>query len=228
MKLVGITGKAGSGKTTFSDILAQKSGIGVIHIDDILKDIKLKYFKPLMKQDKQGEKTKVDSRLKTILYSNKILFELFMRFRAKLIQKPLEKEIQGLLDKQKRVIIIDDIFLQYQKCYSELSEIFLMERPFIDRREAVEQRDEISKEEVVAYDVAHQKGNYKSHIKNKHTIKIQKNKSKEELVRIAEEIYQKHFSTMQERYREDNFSKEQETEQKVIQRYYDEKGEIYK
>lgn len=61
MKLIGVTGKAGSGKTTFSDILSQKDDIGVIHIDDILRDIKLKYFKWLMKEDKQGEKTKVNS-----------------------------------------------------------------------------------------------------------------------------------------------------------------------
>ena len=39
MKLIGVTGKAGSGKTTFSNMLAEKDNIGVIHVDDILKQI---------------------------------------------------------------------------------------------------------------------------------------------------------------------------------------------
>ena len=99
-----------------------------------------------------------------------------MKFRAKLIQKPLEKRIQELSDEKNRIIIIDDIFLQYQKCYPELSEIFLMERPFIDRRQSIRERDDLSKEEVVACDIAHYKGNYKNLLNNEHIIKIQNNK----------------------------------------------------
>ena len=45
MKLICVTGKSGAGKTTFSDYLKENSkDIEVIHIDDLLRDIKLKYF----------------------------------------------------------------------------------------------------------------------------------------------------------------------------------------
>ena len=59
MKLIGVTGKSGAGKTTFSDYLKENSkDIEVIHIDDLLRDIKLKYFKFLMEKRKNGEKNK--------------------------------------------------------------------------------------------------------------------------------------------------------------------------
>ena len=60
MNLVGVTGKSGAGKTTFSNYLKENSkDIEVIHIDDLLRDIKLKYFKFLMKEDKNGKKRKL-------------------------------------------------------------------------------------------------------------------------------------------------------------------------
>lgn len=204
MKLIGVTGKAGSGKTTFSDILSQKDDIGVIHIDVILTDIKLKYFKWLMKEDKQGDKTKVNSNLKKILYKNKILFRMFMAFRAKLIEKPLEEEISRLENHGKKVILIDDIFLQYQACYKNLSKVFLIQRPFIQRQKALIERDELTKEEVVAYDVAHVSGNYKDKYKGKNVIKIINNGSKDDLAAKAEKIYEMNFTTIREKYRVKN------------------------
>lgn len=204
MKLVGITGKAGAGKTTFSDMLAEKGNIGVIHIDDILRKIKLKYFKILMDKDKQGEKAKVNSKMKTIIYKNKILFDIFMKFRAKLVEKPLKKEINQLENMGKKIILIDDIFIQYQKCYEELSQIFLVERPFIDRRKALEDRDELSKEEVVSCDVADVSGNYKDIVKGNNTIKIINNKSKQELSKMVDLIYQRYFSNIKDRYKVEN------------------------
>lgn len=204
MELVGITGKSGSGKTTFSNMLAQNSEIGVIHVDNILKDIKLKYFKFLMKENVHGEKTKVDSGLKTMLYKNKILFNIFMRFRAKLIEKPLTTEINNLKSDRKKIILIDDIFLQHLTCYKDLSLLFLIERPFIDRRISLMERDGLTKEEVVAYDIAHFTGNYKEISHNRKTIKIINNDSKENLNIIAEKIYKKHFVSFKNKYKVKN------------------------
>lgn len=201
MKLIGITGKAGSGKTTFSNILAQKDNIGVIHTDDILKKIKLKYFKMIMQEDKRGEKTKINSKLKTILYKNKIIFNLFMKFRAKLIEKYMNEEIQRLEDSGKQIILIDDIFLQYQKCYKKISQIILIERPFIERRNALKERDKLSKEEVVAYDIAHLTGNYKEMTHKKNTIKIINNKNKEDLLKKTEKLYCNNFTTLRNKYK---------------------------
>ena len=69
MKLIGITGKAGSGKTTFSEIMERNhDDVGVIHVDDLVNNVKLKYFKFLMKKDKNGENTRMSVGLRTALY----------------------------------------------------------------------------------------------------------------------------------------------------------------
>ena len=133
MKLIGVTGKSGAGKTTFSNYLKENSrDIEVIHIDDLLRDIKLKYFKFLMKKDKNGEKTKVDSKLKNYIYKTKPIFFMFSKFRAKLIEPSLNrklKELQG-----KKIVIIDDIFIKYHKIYKDFKQIYLVERTYVDRK----------------------------------------------------------------------------------------------
>ena len=201
MKLIGITGKSGSGKTTLSNMLAQQyPEIGVVHIDDILGDIKLKYFKFLMKENNKGERTKVDSKFKMFIYQNRILFNMFMKFRAKLIKKPLQQQISQLQNEGKTTVIIDDIFLQYHRCYKNLSMILQMTRPYIDRKMAVMERDGVTKEEMVAYDVAHHTGNYRDS-KNVNTIKICNNGGKEELQAISQQIYEKHLIPFKTKYK---------------------------
>ena len=51
MKLIGVTGRAGAGKSTFSEMLASHPDIGIIHIDDLVRDIKYKYFGLFLKRD---------------------------------------------------------------------------------------------------------------------------------------------------------------------------------
>ncbi len=48
MKLIGITGKTGSGKTTLSNMIAINENVGVIHVDEIrgkLQNVMQKYDK---------------------------------------------------------------------------------------------------------------------------------------------------------------------------------------
>lgn len=189
MKLIGITGMAGSGKTTFSDILGEKENVGVIHVDDLLKVAKLKYFKMFMKPNKDNERTKVDSRLKEKIYSNKILFNLFMRFRAKVVEKPLNNKIEEYRKQKKDIVIIDDIFLKYHKCYKDLNRIISMQRPYKERRNAVIERDGISKKEVVSYDVAHTKNNYRDDIYKVKVVKIDNKSDMQDLRKKAEKFY---------------------------------------
>lgn len=202
MKLIGVTGKAGSGKTTFSNILAEKTNMGVIHVDDIITKIKLKYFKLFMNKNKDGEKIKVNSNFKNIVYRNKILFSLFMKFRAKLIERPLELEIERVQSEGKKFIIIDDIFIKYQKRFKDLSKIIVLERPYALRKEALQQRDNLTKDEIVTYDSAHFYGNYKEIIKTKNVEKVFNTGSKEDLKEKAENIYKKYFISMKERYKQ--------------------------
>ena len=197
MKLIGITGKSGAGKTTFSDYLAKNSkDIGIIHVDDLIKELKLKYFKFLMEENNKGEKVKVDSRLKKFLYKNKIIFSAFMKFRAKLISPLLKRRIKELSDK--RIILIDDIFIKYHKLYKDLDKIYVLERAYTNRREALIQRDGITKEEIMAYDLAHYRGNYKEIKDDDRVTKIENDGDKNKLKQKARQIYEETMLTDRE------------------------------
>jgi len=202
MQLIGITGKSGSGKTTFSNILAEKTNIGVIHIDDILTQVKLKYFKLFMNKNKDGEKTKVNSKLKMILYKNKILFNLFMKFRAKLIEKALDQEIKRLMQEGNDTIIIDDIFIKYHKIYEQLSKVFIVRRPYIDRQQAIKERDNLTKKEIVASDIAHYKENYKEIKVGKNVEVINNTGTQEELSDKVQKIYEQQLINFKDKYKE--------------------------
>lgn len=203
MNLVGVTGKSGAGKTTFSNYLKENSkDIEVIHIDDLLRDIKLKYFKFLMKEDKNGEETKVDSKLKNYIYKTKPIFFMFSKFRAKLIEPALNrklKELQG-----KRIVIIDDIFIKYHKIYKDFKQIYLVERTYVDRKNSLQQRDDITKEEIVAYDMAHFTGNYKEIKDDKRIIKIKNDSDEETLRKKAREVYLENMLSKREKMLREN------------------------
>ena len=203
MNLVGVTGKSGAGKTTFSNYLKENSkDIEVIHIDDLLRDIKLKYFKFLMKEDKNGEKTKVDYKLKNCLYKAKPIFFMFSKFRAKLIEPALNRRLREL--QGKRIVIIDDIFIKYHKIYKDFKQIYLVERTYVDRKNSLQQRDDITKEEIVAYDMAHFTGNYKEIKDDKRIIKIKNDSDEETLRKKAREVYLENMLSKREKMLKEN------------------------
>ena len=202
MKLIGITGKAGAGKTTFSNMLEQQHPeVGVIHVDEFFNNIKRKYFKFLMKENKQGEKVNLKSNLRMIIYNNSLLRNILMRARATLISKSVKLKIEELKKEGKTVIIVDDIFLQYQKYFNDLSMVFLIERPFIDRRLAVMERDGVSKKDAVTSDIVHTSKNYRDFLHRVNLIKIYNTKGKEELQEESEQIYRKYLAPFKDRYR---------------------------
>lgn len=204
MKIIGITGKAGAGKTTFSDYLGTKEGIGVIHIDDLFSEIKSKYLKFLMNENKEKATTKLRSNHKTRLYTNPLLFKIFMKFRSKSIEKSLNRKIKELSE-ENDIILVDDIFISYHKIYQQMKEVFLIQRPYIKRCMALIERDELSKEEIVLYDRANDRGNHEKISKSKKTTIIANKRNKEDLEKTAEQLYRKKFKkakgTMQERYK---------------------------
>jgi len=218
MKLMGITGKSGAWKTTFSNILAQNEDVGVIHIDDLLREIKLKYFKSLMQNSNKGEKTKVNSGLKMLIYKNRIVFNLFMKFRAKLLKKRIDSKIQELQDRGKKVIIIDDIFIKSLHIYDDLEKVLLVERSYVNRKQALRDRDDLTLQDIVASDIAHFKGIYKDTHKNSKIENITNKGSKEELFIKAKEIYEKYCISQKSKFRRSVSNKGDNCEPKNLKR----------
>ena len=201
MKLMGVTGKSGAGKTTFSNIISQNNDVGVIHIDDLLKEIKLKYFKFLMNTDNHGEKTKVNGNLRMLLYKNRTIFIFFMKFRAFLLRKRINNAIKELHDYGKKIIIIDDIFINFLHVFNDLDRIFILQRSYTERKEALKKRDDLTLKEIVASDIAHFKGIYKDNYNSNTTENIINNGSKGLLERKAKEIYDKYCQSSKSKFK---------------------------
>ena len=45
MRIIGVTGMSGAGKTTFSNLLGERKNVGVIHLDELVDGIKADKFK---------------------------------------------------------------------------------------------------------------------------------------------------------------------------------------
>ena len=127
---------------------------------------------------------------------------MFSKFRAKLIEPALNrklKELQG-----KRIVIVDDIFIKYHKIYKDFKQIYLVERTYVDRKNSLQQRDDITKEEIVAYDMAHFTGNYKEIKDDKRIIKIKNDSDEETLRKKAREVYLENMLSKREKMLKEN------------------------
>lgn len=160
MKLIGVMGNSGSGKTTFTEYLGTKPSVGVIHVDQLTGEVKKKYFRPFLQgADKNTtEATKTNPKLrpeaKAIFYKNEIVFNMLMALRNKLISKELNKRIDDFKKQGKSLVVIDDWAITTQKdLMKRLSHIYYMHRDYNIRREALKERDNITTEEAKLYDL---------------------------------------------------------------------------
>ena len=77
MKLIGVMGNSGTGKTTFTEYLSTKPTVGVIHVDKLTGEVKKKYFRMFLQGNDKNttETTKTNPKLrpgaKAIFYKNK-------------------------------------------------------------------------------------------------------------------------------------------------------------
>ena len=196
MKLIGVMGNSGSGKTTFTEYLETKKSVGVIHVDSITSDIKKKYF-GLFLQPKENNLTestknnpKVKMGAKALFYKNKFAFNLLMKIRNKLIGKELERQIQEFKKDGKRLVVIDDWALPtHKKLMPKFSHIYALKRRFTDRRRGLTQRDAISIEEAKLYDLPYAL-RFIRVPKQSNVISIYNYGSIEDLYASAEDVYQ--------------------------------------
>lgn len=111
MKIIGITGKSGAGKTTLSNILAGYGNIKSIHIDDIMDNVKVEKFSKIMDKDDDENPVVVKTGLREAVYKNKIAFKMYIKFRSAIIKKELERQIEKYRMEGKEAVLIDSAYL---------------------------------------------------------------------------------------------------------------------
>lgn len=207
MKLVGVMGNSGSGKTTFTNYLDNKENVGVIHVDDLVGEAKKKYFKPFLqpKENNTTETTRSNPKLKIgikeFFYRNRFAFNFLMMIRSKLVEKELNRRIRELKMEGKRVIIVDDWALPtHQKLLPKFNQIYFLKRGILSRRQGLTERDGLTRKELRVSDIPYSLKRIDIP-KNSKVSVIYNNGSFEQLFQNAEEEYEKLGElTFDERY----------------------------
>lgn len=197
MKLIGVMGIGGSGKTTFTEQLDKRENVGVIHVDNLVGEMKRKYFKIFLQSQENNttESTKNNPKLKSgfkkIFYKNKFAFKFLMAVRSKLIEKELNKQIDEFKSSGKGVIVIDDWALPiHKKLFPKLDHIYTVERNYLSRRKGIRARDALTTEEVKVNELPYALKFFKSATGSNTSI-ITNNGSIEDLQNKADLEYEK-------------------------------------
>ena len=209
MKIIGVTGSSGSGKTTFTNFWKDKEGVGVIHVDDLVSHVKKKYFGMFLEKGRSRKEEASDEenptlklKAKAFFYKNKYLFKMLMGLRSFLIKK----EFIELLDQYKRegksLVVIDDWALGTHKYLEgKISKLYVIKREFVSRRTALKSRDNSDEKELKVIDAPYALNYMKKADVDSITV-VENDGSFEDLEKKARgEIEQFIVPTFDERYR---------------------------
>lgn len=209
MKIVGVTGSSGSGKTTFSNFWKEKESVRVIHVDDLVSHVKKKYFGAFLDKSRSRKEESSDEQnptlklgAKKLFYGNKLLFNMLMKIRSILIRP----EMEHLLEEYKRsgieCVVIDDWAIGTHKFLKgKIAELYTIQRDFVTRRRALKQRDGADVDELKVVDTPYALKFVKKAEAKKETV-VSNGGTIEDLKRIVQKEIEKHvLPTFDERYK---------------------------
>lgn len=193
MKIIGIFGKSGAGKTTLSKLIQSydRKNIEILHLDTIFDGIKKKVFKrDIIKQtdSDKNEIVTVNPKLKNRLLKNKIIGGIVQNnaIRNILGNSIIQRKIFQARKVGKKAFIIEGIHLNDFKVIESSDAIIRNEAPFATRLNRVSKREtkSVDKEKMVLLDKVFFKGK-----RSKYKYFIENNEDIEKLEVYAKQIY---------------------------------------
>lgn len=230
MKIIGITGKAGSGKTILANMIAKEKSIDIIHMDYILDGIKESKALSKMTQnaeqveDKENTHKMVKSNLSDFIYSNGLILEIYLKFRNIIINRILNKKIKEYEEKNIENLIVEGLDLINLDIMKKLDIFVLMKTPYNTRIERALKRDGVVDRKIIVNRDRKSQKNIRGKIKRKIDFTLENTGSIEELEKDAELILK--FLKEKEMTPEEKFRKKNKlvTKMKSITKTKQDKG----
>lgn len=147
MKIVGITGRAGSGKTTLSNILAENKNVRVMHLDYLLDKVKNnKLLKNItVEKGRRENRNQYDPRLlkdgmSNFIYNHSIILRIYLSLKRKMKSRILKKTIEKYSDAE--ILIIEGFDLLNFDISKELDLLIFVKVPYHERINRLSKRNE--------------------------------------------------------------------------------------
>ena len=191
MIIIGVTGKSGAGKTTFSDFLGKRDNVGVIHLDKVVDDVKESKFKnQIRERNKNNGPVMFSNKVHIVINNNKFLFRAFCTIKKFLMKDKIKEEIARFKREGKDAVVIDSCYLTDLVDEKLFDKIICVKRPYKSRLDSIVKREKESEEKIdlVTRDMPYKRKISKAR-KLKYDYVILNTLGKDELERAGEKIY---------------------------------------
>ena len=149
MIVIGVTGKSGAGKTTFTDYLGERKNVGVIHLDDMVNRVKEASFqKQIRKRNNNNDPVLLPSNLHAVINNNRFIFRTFCRIKKHFLKDRIADEIKRFKAEGKDAVVIESCYLTDFVDRKIFNKIICVKRPFKKRVQAVMEREQESESKI--------------------------------------------------------------------------------